>query len=113
MVLSSAARVLSDGQIGQTGAANRDILVVVTSTNTPDIGPSELIFPDSEVGFVSPGYGRVSFQVQGEGDAWWLDPAWVRLSTQVLSLPFRRVNLVAVALMPENGCQMDATTTRN
>ena len=112
MVLSPDARVLSGGQIQQNGTANRDIIALFQATRTVGIGPEELLFPDPSVISVFPGFGQAAFLVNAGGTDIWTAPFDVRLSAEVVVLPFRRVNLVAVALVPANGCQMDVTTDR-
>lgn len=112
MVLSPDARVLSGAGIEQSGTTTRDIVALFQATRTVGIGPEELLFPDPNVISVFPGFGQASFLVNAGGVDVWTAPFDVRLSAEVVVLPFRRVNLVAVALIPANGCQMDVTTDR-
>lgn len=110
MVLSPEARVLSGDQIRQVWQANRQTVAVFTSTFTPGLSVNELVFPDSGVQFIVPRLGWAAFQVETpEGDRW-LMPFEVRLTTQAEPVYYLRGNLIAVALVPENGCQMDVET---
>lgn len=113
MVLSPEARIIDGSEISQTGTTTRDILVVVQSTRTVGIGPDEFIFPDPDVIRVSPGFGLMAMKIREGQEEWWLKAEQITLSTEVVKLDMRRVNLVAVALIPENGCEMDATSLRN
>jgi hypothetical protein len=113
MPLSPNARVLSGAGIQQSGRQNGDIIAIVEATNTVGIGPDELLFPDQGVTYLDPGFGRVAFKVESSQEEWWVAPRFCVLSLEVIKVPLRRVNLVAVALIPSNGCQMDVTTSRN
>lgn len=113
MPLSPDSRVLSGDGIEQRGTATRDIVAVVTATRTVGIGPDELEFPEPGVILLSPGFGRIAFRIlEGNIDAW-LSPVFVQLSLEAVAVPLRRVDLISVALIPANGCEMDVTTFRN
>lgn len=83
-----------------------------TCTRTVDVGPTELLFPDSDVQYVVPGFGQAAFKIENLGVETWTEPFNVVLSQQAIYQPIPYVNLVAIALIPANGCQMDVTPTR-
>lgn len=113
MPLSPDSRIITGASINQTGTAARDIMAVVTATRTVGIGPDELEFPDPNVIYTLPGFGKISFLLQDLAREGWTRPVFVQLSSEVLVIPSRRVNLRGVALIPEVGCEMDVETFRN
>lgn len=113
MPLSPDARVITGADINENGTATRDIVAVVTATRTVDVGPDELLFPDPNIIWTSPGFGFVAFRIQDLTRNEWLAPIPVVLSSQAIMVPMRRVNLRGVALVPAVGCELDVETFRN
>lgn len=112
MVLSPDNRVIAIGPPNSDWTNNAQPYGIFTSTRTIDVGPAELTFPDSSVIRVTPGFGVAAFQISEGGNQWWTEPFFVELSEQVVWQRIPRVNLVAVALMPNVGCQMDVVVDR-
>lgn len=110
MVLSPDARILSGTGIEQTWQVNRQTVAVFDGTFTPGVQVTELVFPDPSIQFVIPRIGWAAFQVQTPSGNRWLRPFEVRLTSQAEPVYYLRGNLIAVALIPETGCQMDVTT---
>ena len=108
MPLSPNARILTGGDVTREARNNRLIVVVVTATFTPDLGVTELVFPDPNVSFVIPRLGTVALRLANNNEAEWTEPVDVRLTEQlILGVP-ELLDLDSISLVPSPGCQLDA-----
>lgn len=107
MVLSPAFRVVSVASNVGEWRANRERYAIFTCSSNFDVGPSELVFPDPSIQRATPGFGQAAYRVQVGALEKWLQPFEVQLSDGALTIGAPRASLVAIALMPRNGCQMD------
>ena len=110
MALDPNPRILSGPTIALDARNNREILVTATATFTPGVEVTELVFPDPAVGFVFPRLGTIALQLGDGTDLFWVSPISLQLTQEGLPSVPERLNLVAVALIPNVGCSLDASS---
>lgn len=108
MALDPNPRILSGNGIARNWQNNRVIVVRATASFTSGVEVTELFFPDPAIGFVIPRLGTISLQLSNRGQTVWTDPVDLRLTQVLLPVVPERLDLVAIALIPNVGCQLDA-----